>query len=252
MAKVVLITGAAKGIGRAITIAMLEAGYDAVINYRSAKEKADELLDIAKSLNRDAISIYADMSNLDDIKNMYEVAIAHFNHIDVVVNNAGISSETYFLDATEKDFDSVNSIDWKGLFFSSQYAAKHMVKHSIKGVIINLSSNQIDGCWPRATIYASVKAAVAKFTKNCAMELAPHNIRMVAVAPGYTDIGWDKNSHIWKATELLPLKRFAQPEEIAKGVVYLASEGSSYITGTTLTIDGGATLPVVACNDFVK
>lgn len=251
MTKVVLITGAAKGIGRAITIEMLKAGYDVVVNYRTAKDKADELVDLAKSLNRDAISIYADMSKLDEIKSMYEVAIDYFKHIDVVVNNAGVSSETYFLDATEEDFDKVNSIDWKGLFFSSQYAAKHMVEKSIKGVIINISSNQVDGCWPRATIYASVKAAVSKFTKNCAMELASKNVRMVAIAPGYTDIGWDKDSHIWEATKLLPLKRFAKPEEIAHGVCYLASDEASYMTGTTLTIDGGATLPVVACNDFV-
>jgi NAD(P)-dependent dehydrogenase (short-subunit alcohol dehydrogenase family) len=251
MAKVVLITGAAKGIGRAITVTMLNAGYDVVVNYRTAKEKAIELLELAKSLNRDAIIVYANMSNLDDIKNMYKVAIEHFNHIDVVVNNAGISSETYFLDATEADFDGVNSIDWKGLFFSSQFAAKHMIDQSIKGVIINLSSNQVDGCWPRATIYASVKAAVSKFTKNCAMELSSHNIRMVAIAPGYTDIGWEKSSHIWKAAKYLPMKRFAQPEEIASGVLYLASDAASYMTGTTLTIDGGATLPVVACNDFI-
>lgn len=252
MAKVVLITGASKGIGRAITVAMLEAGYDVVINYRTAKDKADELIEFAKSINREAISVYADLSNLDEIKNMYYVAINHFKHIDIVVNNAGISNETYFLEATEDDFDKVNSIDWKGLFFSSQFAAKHMVEKAIKGVIINISSNQVDGCWPRSTIYASVKAAVSKFTKNCAMELAPHNIRVNAIAPGYTDIGWAKSSHIWKAAALLPLQRFAKPEEIAQGVVYLASSNASYMTGTTLTIDGGATLPVVACNDFIK
>ena len=118
--------------------------------------------------------------------------------------------------------------------------------------VITRTSNQAEGCWPRATIYGPTKAAVSKFTKNAAMELAPHGVRMVAVAPGYTDIGWPADSHLREAEKLLPLRRFAQPAEIAKAIVYLASQDASYMTGSVLTIDGGATLPVVACNDFVK
>lgn len=252
MSKTVLITGGAKGIGKAISIEMMKEGYNVVINYRSAEEEALKLCELAKEHGVEAIAVYADMAKLQDIENLYKTAIDKFKNIDVVVNNAGVSSETYFLDATEKDFDQVNTIDWKGLFFSSQFAAKHMVKQSIKGVIINVSSNQVDGCWPRATIYASTKAAVSKFTKNAAMELSLHGIRMVAIAPGYTDIGWAVDSHLREAEKLLPLKRFASTKEIAQGVVYLASDKATYMTGSVLTIDGGATLPVVACNDFVK
>lgn len=249
MSKVALITGGAKGIGKAITLEMLRAGYDVVINYRTAKQEAMGLCEYAKTLNRKAVAIYADMARVDEIKNMYEVAIKEFKTIDVVINNAGVSNEVYFLDASEKDFDLVNSIDWKGLFFSSQFAAKHMIKNHLNGVIINVSSNQVDGCWPRATIYASAKAAVTKFTKNAAMELSPHNIRMVAIAPGYTDIGWAKDSHIRKAEQLIPLKRFASTKEIARSVVFLASDDAKYMTGSVLTIDGGATLPLAVCND---
>ena len=150
-----------------------------------------------------------------------------------------------------QDFDNMTAIDWKGLYFCSQFAAKRMIKKNIKGVIINMASNQVDGCWPRATIYAPTKAAVAKFTKNAGMELILHGIRMVAIAPGYTDVGWAPGDIRLEAAARLPMRRFATTEEIAQGVIYLASEKADYMVGSMLTIDGGATLPVVAANDFV-
>lgn len=249
--KTALITGAAKGIGRQIAICMAEAGYDIAVNYRSDGKAAAELCEQVSRYGGKAVPIYADMAVLEDIRGMYREAIAALGCLDVVVNNAGISSEVYFLDATEEMFDRMTAVDWKGVFFSSQIAANHMAEHGIKGVIINISSNQVDGCWPRATIYAPTKAAVSKFTKNAAMELALKGIRMVAVAPGYTDVGWEPGDIRLEAAARLPFRRFATTEEIAKAVVYLASDDAAYITGTTLTIDGGATLPVVAANDFV-
>ncbi len=152
---------------------------------------------------------------------MYQIAFETFDVIDLVVNNAGISSEVYFLDATEEMLDDMTAIDWKGLFFSSQIAAKRMVEKNVKGVIINISSNQI-------------------------------GIRMVAVAPGYTDVGWEPGDIRLEAAERLPFKQFATTKEIAQAVVYLASDKAAYITGTTLMIEGGATLSVVAANDFVE
>ena len=151
----------------------------------------------------------------------------------------------------ELTFDRMTAIDWKGLFFSSQEAAKRMIGRGTKGVIINISSNQVDGCWPRAAIYGPTKAAVSKFTRNAAMELAGYGIRMAAVAPGYTDVGWAPDDIRWEAAARLPFGRFASTREIAEAVAYLASPQAAYITGTTLTVDGGATLPVVAANDFV-
>lgn len=249
--KVALVTGAAKGIGRQIALEMAKAGYHIVVNYRSDREAAEELCKQIEECGVQALPVYADMAVIEDIKTMYRIALETFTHIDVVVNNAGISSEVYFLDATEEMFDKMTAIDWKGVYFSSQIAARHMEEKGIRGVIINVSSNQVDGCWPRATIYAPTKAAVTKFTKNAAMELALKGIRMVAIAPGYTDVGWEPGDIRLEAAVRLPLRRFATTTEIAKGVVYLASEDAAYITGSTLTIDGGATLPVVAANDFV-
>ena len=232
--RVALITGAAKGIGRRIALSMAEEGYDVIVNYHSS-----------------AMAVYADMGNVKSIENMFAEIDKAFPGIDVLVNNAGISSEVYFLDATEEDFDNMTAIDWKGLYFCSQFAAKRMIKKNIKGVIINMASNQVDGCWPRATIYAPTKAAVAKFTKNAGMELILHGIRMVAIAPGYTDVGWAPGDIRLEAAARLPMRRFATTEEIAQGVIYLASEKADYMVGSMLTIDGGATLPVVAANDFV-
>jgi len=250
--KTALITGAAKGIGKATALALAQAGYDIIVNYHSDRAGALQVCQAAESMGVQAFPVYADLARTDDIRRMYEEIFARFSRLHVLVNNAGVSDEVYFLDATEEHFDKVTAVDWKGLFFCAQYAARGMIAAGISGVIINVTSNQAEGCWPRATIYGPTKAAVSKFTKNAAMELAPHGVRMVAVAPGYTDIGWPADSHLREAEKLLPLRRFAQPAEIAKAIVYLASQDASYMTGSVLTIDGGATLPVVACNDFVK
>lgn len=250
--RVALVTGAAKGIGKQIAYSMATAGYDVIVNYRSDKKAAERICEDIRGLGVSAMPVYADFSKVEEIRAMYETAFEEFESIDVVVNNAGISSEVYFLDATEEMFDHMTAIDWKGLYFSSQIAAKKMIERKIKGVIINVSSNQVYGCWPRATIYAPTKAAVSKFTKNAAMELSLHGIRMAAIAPGYTDVGWEPGDIRLKAAERLPFRRFATTKEIAEGVVYLASEQAGYITGTTLVMDGGATLPVVAANDFVE
>ena len=221
------------------------------MNYRSDRQAALEVCRIAGESGVRAFPVYADMSVMDDIRAMYDQVFSQFGAVDVLVNNAGISSEVYFLDATEEMFDHMTAVDWKGVYFSSQIAAKHMIEREIRGVIINIASNQVDGCWPRATIYGPTKAAVAKFTRNAAMELSLKGIRMVAVAPGYTDVGWEPGDIRLEAAKRLPMKRFATTEEIAQAVIYLASDAADYITGTMLTIDGGATLPVVAANDFV-
>lgn len=249
--KVAIVTGAAHGIGSAIARRLGRDGYDVCLNYRSEPGKAEELAAQIRAMGRDAIALYADMADLASVRKMYDDCLSHFGRIDLCVNNAGISSEVYFLDATEEDFDRMTAIDWKGLYFSSQYAAKSMIERGIRGVIVNLSSNQTEGCWPRATIYAPTKAAVSKFTKNAAMELSLHGIRMVAVAPGYTDVGWSEGDIRLEAASRLPFRRFATMDEIASLVSYVASDEAAYMTGNTVLMDGGATLPVVAANDFV-
>lgn len=250
--KTVIITGGAKGIGRQISLTMAEAGYDVVINYHNRPAEAEQVKAEVLAMGRDAITVYADMANLADIDRMYDEAYAYFGEIDVVVNNAGVGVEAYFLDTTEEMFDFITNVDWKGMFFSSQNAARRMIDKGTKGVIINISSNQSVGNWPRSTVYGPTKAAVDKFTKNAAMELVDKGIRVCAVAPGYVNVGWEPGDIRLEAEARLPFKRFATTTEVAKGCVYLASDDAAYITGFTLFIDGGALLPVVAENDFVK
>lgn len=247
-----LITGGAKGIGRQISLSLAKEGYNIVVNYRSDEKAAGELCEKAEEYGVESLAVYADMGKVSDIEQMYLQVFRRFDVIDVLVNNAGISNEVYFLEATEEMFDRMTAIDWKGVFFSSQFAARRMIEKNVKGVIVNISSNQVDGCWPRACIYAPTKAAVSKFTKNAAMELSLKGIRMVAVAPGYTDVGWEAGDIRLEAAKRLPFRRFATTEEIAQAVIYMASDKAAYITGTTLSIEGGATLPVVAANDFVE
>ncbi len=249
--RVVLVTGASKGIGKATALAFVAEGDTVIVNYNSDAKGAKEVCDKAIELGLECMMVQANLSKMEEIKGMFDQIYERFPSIDVLVNNAGVSHEKYFFDITEEDFDFMNALDWKGTYFCAQYAAKNMVEHKKKGLIINVSSNQAVGCWPRATVYAPVKAAVSKFTQNAAMELAPHGIRMVGIAPGYTDVGWAADSHLHEAKKLLPLQSFGTPEDIGASIVFLASPAAKYMTGSVLTIDGGATLPVVACNDFV-
>ena len=249
--KIALVTGAAKGIGSAVARRLARDGYNVAVNYHTQKENAEKIVSEIRQMGREAFAVYADMGKVEDIRAMVDETLARFGRIDLLVNNAGISSEVYFLDATEADFDKMISIDWKGLYFASQLVARSMIERKLHGVIVNVSSNQVYGCWPRATIYAPAKAAVSKFTKNAAMELSLHNIRMVAVAPGYTDVGWEIGDIRLEAAQRLPFRRFATMDEIAGLVSYVASDEADYMTGNTVLMDGGATLPVVAANDFV-
>ena len=250
--RVAVITGASRGIGRQTALLFAERGYDVAVHYRTGEKEAQEVCRQARAFGVRAESFRADVGNLRELECMYRDIDSAFGRIDVLVNNAGSSSEVMFLNATEEMFDAMTATDWKGVYFSSQLAAKNMIEKGIQGVIINLSSNQARGCWPRATIYAPSKAAVSKFTENASMELAPYGIRMAAVAPGYTDVGWEPGDHRYEAAERLPLKRFASTREIAEGIFWLASPAAAYVTGSTLTIDGGATLPVTADSDFTR
>ncbi len=250
MRKKALITGASRGIGRAVAIELARKGYDIGINYNSSEEAALSVQELVKKEEADTVLLKANVGVIEEIDKMFEAFIAKFGKIDLLVNNAGISTFKPFLQVTEDMWDKITHIDWKGSYFCAQRAAQYMIKKEIKGVILNLSSNQKDGCWPTASVYGPTKAAVTKFTQNAALELAPYGIRVVAIAPGYTDVGWPKDNPIHEAADKIPLKRFAQTDEIAKVISHLVSEDYSYMTGSCLDIDGGALLPVITENDL--
>ncbi len=246
-----LVTGAGHGIGKAIAIDLAKKGYNVGVNYCRSKQQAiDTCIEIEK-LGRKAVLIQADVGDNTQIDIMFKTFFSTFKHIDLMVNNAGISKFYPFLEVTEDQWKEIMFADWKGAFFCTQHAAKNMIEHNIKGVVINISSNHVDGCWPNATIYGSAKAALTKFGKNVAMELAPFGIRVVTVAPGYTDVGWEEGHPAYDSLPKLPFKRFCQPCEIANIVSFLASDACSYMTGNCITVDGGALLPIVPENSIL-
>ena len=250
MNKTALVTGASRGIGRATALQLAEVGYDVGINYRQHRKGAEEVARAVRENKRRALVLQADVGKKAEIDCMFDNFLAEFGHIDLLVNNAGVSIFSPFLQVSEELWDTVTEVDWKGTFFCAQRAARDMAESGRGGVIINMSSNQKDGCWPTASVYGPTKTAVAKFTRHAAFELARYGIRVIAIAPGYTDVGWPEGDPIHEAKDKIPMKRFATPQEIARVISRLASEEFAYMTGSCLDIDGGALLPVVTENNL--
>ena len=250
--KVALVTGASRGIGRATAIGFAEAGADVVVASRKLPD-LEKVADEIREKGRKAMPIAAHMGRLDQINSLVEQVMSEFGRIDILINNAGTSPTlASVLEAEERLWDVVINLNLKGLYFLSQAAAREMEKQG-GGSIINTAS--IDAFRPQYNvgIYSISKAAVVMATKSMAYELAPFNIRVNAVAPGFIDTHmlnstWallpddqaKKESDSWKSQ--IPLKRFGQPDEIAWTMVFLASDASSYLTGETIIIDGGELL----------
>lgn len=243
MSKVVLITGASRGIGASTAIEFAKNSYNIVINYNYSEKDA---LDLKKNLENkyhiECLLIKADISKEEDIKYMINKVISGFGHIDVIVNNASIAIDTLVSDKTKEMFNKVLDTNLVGTFLVCKYAMKHM-KENTKGAIINISStNGIDTNYPFSIDYDASKAGVISLTKNLAIELAP-NIRVNTVAPGWVNTDMNKNlDEDFKKKEIdkILLKRFAEPQEIAKVIFFLATDNASYINGSVIRVDGGS------------
>jgi NAD(P)-dependent dehydrogenase (short-subunit alcohol dehydrogenase family) len=251
---VAFVSGSSRGIGAGIALEFAKAGYDLGINYVNSAEEAQKVKEKVEAEGARAVVIQGNISILADIDRMFTEFFAAFDRLDVMVNNAGITRFAPILEATPEMFDLLVNTDFRGSYFCTQKAARSMVEKGIHGTIINITSNHQTGCWPIANIYGPVKAALDKFTRNAALELAPHGIRVVSVAPGYT------KTREWKPEfqdrldgfmKKIPLGRFCEPWEVGKACVFLSGEGAGYITGTCLAMDGGALLPVVPENTYL-
>ncbi len=245
--KVAVVTGADSGIGRAIALQFAREGATVVVNYAHAHDKAEEVLQSIKQNNGKAIVIQADVSQYQQVHNLIQQTVQQFNRLDIMVNNAGMEIHSPFLDETEEHFDRVLGVDLKGAFFCAQLAAREMVKRKAPGCIINISSVHEDLPMPGNVPYCCAKGGMRMLTRTICLELAPHTITVNNIAPGavHTPIDADVEADPEKMAALLkeiPLHRMAQPEEIAKLALYLASDAASYITGTTYVIDGGLTV----------
>ena len=242
--KVAIVTGADSGIGRAIALEFAGQGATVVVNYAHAKDKAQEVLQLIQQKQGKAIVIQADVSQYQQAMGLIQQTVEHFNRLDIMVNNAGMEIHSSFLDVSEEQFDLVLGVDLKGAFFCAQAAAREMVKRKTAGRIINISSVHEDIPMPQNVPYCCAKGGMRMLTRTICLELAPNNITVNNIAPGavHTPIDADVEADPEKMAALLkeiPLNRMAQPDEIAKLAVYLASDAAAYITGATYVIDGG-------------
>lgn len=243
MEKVVLITGSSKGIGKATAIEFAKiGGYKVVINYLTDKENAEELSNYLKQEYKiETLVIKADVSNEEQVKEMIQEIINKFGRIDVLVNNAGIAIDKEFEDRTVEDWKRTLEVNTIGTFLVSKYASENMMKNK-SGKIINVSStNGINTFFPSSIDYDASKAAIINLTYNLAIQFAPY-INVNAVAPGWVNTEMNKElpkELIEEETEKIYKKRFAEPEEIAKVICFLASKDAEYINGTVIKVDGG-------------
>jgi len=242
--KVAIITGAATGIGKAIAIEMARQGAAVVVNYHSEKSPGQPVVDEITAAGDKAIAVQADVSAQDQVNNLVQQVVQQLGRVDILVNNAGIEHSTPFLEKTLDDWNRTINVNLTGPFICTQAAARQMVQQNSRGTIINISSVHEDLAFPGYADYCAAKGGLRMLCRDLALELAPHNINVVNVAPGAiaTPINNETLEDPAKTAALIreiPLSRIGSPEEVASLVAFLGTDAASYITGTTIFIDGG-------------
>jgi glucose 1-dehydrogenase len=242
--KVAIVTGGNSGIGKAIVLALAEAGAKVVIDYVANEQATEELEKQIAALGDQSIGVKADVSKVDELQRLIAAAVEAFGQVDIMVNNAGIETRTSILDTTEAQYDKVLDVNLKSAFFGTQLAAKQMIAQGTGGRIINISSVHEDWPMPDNTPYCLSKGGMRMLTRTAGIELAPMGIGVVGVGPGAVDtpINAETEADPAKLKTLnaaIPMGRMAQPAEIGSVVVFLAGDGASYLTATTIFADGG-------------
>jgi glucose 1-dehydrogenase len=242
--KVAIVTGGNTGIGKAIVLGLAEHGANVVIDYIAHPEATEELERRVAALGDKAVGVDADVSKVEDLQRLVDSAVHSFGRLDVMVNNAGVETRTSVLDTTERQYEFVLGVNLKSAFFGTQLAAKQMLAQGGGGRIINLSSVHEDWPMPDNTAYCLSKGGMRMLTRTAGVELAPHGITVVGVGPGAVETPINVSTEqdpakLKTLNDAIPLGRMAKPEEIASVVAFLAGDGASYLTATTVVADGG-------------
>lgn len=242
--KKAIVTGASSGIGKGIARVFAREGADIVFTYRNNKRGADETLQELEAYGVKVSGLKADIVDTKGIDRFLNEAIKFMGGLDIMVNNAGITSKYPFLDITEAEYDELFNINCRGTFFATQRAARYMKTCGGGGSIINISSLSSRTSSEGFAVYAATKAAINKFTETAAIELGPEHIRVNSVAAGWIPVeseGQKTEEQIKKGLYHLPLGRFGKPDDIGEMCAFLASERAGFITGQTFFVDGGQT-----------
>lgn len=244
--KVAVVTGAARGIGRTVALELAQRGADIVLNDYRSDEASEEVMAGIVGLDRRAIFIQADIADPASIEEIFSGALQAFGRIDILVNNAAFSVRKPFLEMSMDEVSRAWDVTQRGTFLCSQLAAKQMVKQGSGGSIVMVSSVHAERPYPNASTYNAAKAAVNHLAQSLALELAIHNIRVNTVEPGWIDTPGERKHNteeeIVERGRTLPLQRLGTPKEVAKAIAFLCSPDASYITGSTLRVDGGFAL----------
>jgi glucose 1-dehydrogenase len=242
--KVAIVTGGNTGIGRSVVLALAEAGASIVIDYISHEELELEVEKEVQALGDQVIGVKADVSKVEDLQRLIDAAVSSFGQLDVMVNNAGVETRTSILDTTEQQYAFVLDVNLKSAFFGTQLAAKQMIAQGHGGRIINMTSVHEDWPMPGNTAYCLSKGGMRMLTRTAGVELAPHGVLVVGVGPGAVETPINTATMgdpaaLAKLNAAIPIGRMAKPEEIGSLVAFLAGDGASYITATTIFADGG-------------
>jgi 3-oxoacyl-[acyl-carrier-protein] reductase len=244
MGKIAVVTGASKGIGRACALRLAKDGMTVVVNYSHSDTEAAKTVEEIKAAGGDAVAYKADVSDLNQVKDMFKFVSDTYGRVDVLVNNAGIVRDEYLLMLTQENLDKCLDLNIKGYFYCAQQAALKMFSQK-SGVIVNMSSVSSKMALAGQSVYSATKGAVNSMTQTMAKELARKKIRVNAVCPGFVQtemvdqLPEDKKKEYLKE---VPLGRFADVNEVAGLVSFLCSDDASYITGQAIVLDGGLSL----------
>lgn len=249
-----MVTGASTGIGKAVALALAEAGAGVAVNYYTNPEKAEEVVSQIRAMGVQGIAIQADVSQEAAVEAMFDEAIGTFGRLDIVVSNSGIQKDAFLMDMSLDDWNRVIGVNLTGAFLCARRAAKEFCKQGLEnnrsaaaGKIIFMSSVHEVIPWAGHANYAASKGGMMLFMKSIAQELAPHKIRVNSIGPGA--IQTSINQGVWsvpesreKLLQLIPYGRIGVPEDVGKVAAWLASDDADYVNGTTIFVDGGMTL----------